>query len=238
MLQGEQSSNSWDGGVIIYYRDASNAVDDEERGATIIIRLILKETQLKVNHAKDQLRLTAINNPTIFKLFSQSMRPEWDVLCCHVCDVWWVEKSYNIQVIDAEKCDRRGGNTRKDASLSQQSVHDCDPARSALTYFLHSSSLSTVARHARAASTPVRSNRVYSKVTLGTAPCVSFPLFTPWMHQQNHRFNGADCLRRRDSARRPSSFALLTSPLTRPEVSLWLPDCEACTQHLALLCHR
>lgn len=48
MLQGEQSSNSCDGGVIIYYRDGSNVVDDEERDATIIGRLILKETHKKI----------------------------------------------------------------------------------------------------------------------------------------------------------------------------------------------
>lgn len=86
--------------------------------STIFNRLILKETQLKENQI----------NLTIFILFSNSKPSEMSSVAISA-NSGEPKKRFNIQVPDAEKCDRRGGNMLKDASLSQRSVYDCDPAR-------------------------------------------------------------------------------------------------------------
>lgn len=96
------------------------------------------------------------------------------------------------------------GDTLKDAALSQQSVRVWPNAKSMMTYFF-SRSLSTVALPPRATFTPVRFNRVYSKVSLGTLSVVYsayfffffffwFPECTNW----NHKVNEADGPNRRD----------------------------------------
>lgn len=53
-------------------------------------------------------------------------------------------------------------------------------------------SLCTVALAPRVTSTPVRFNRVYSKVTPGTRSFV-YLFFISWMHELNHTVKGAVC---------------------------------------------
>lgn len=84
--------------------------------------------------------------------------------------------------------------TLKDATLSTAkhlSVTQCNAWWP--TFLFHSSSLSTVALPPRVAPIPVRFNRVYSKVTLGTLSVVYSPFFIPWMHKFIHKVKGADC---------------------------------------------
>lgn len=111
------------------------------------------------------------------------------------------------------------------------------------TFHLDTSKHFTDAHSPRVTSIAVRFNRVYSKVTLGTPSTVYSPLFTPWMHEWNHRFNGADCPWRHNtptfSHEWPSSFVLMVS-LSK---SLWLRGqhfitCVQSFSHLSFQCHQ
>lgn len=123
--------------------------------------------------------------------------------------------------------------TLKDATLSTAkhlSVTQCNAWWP--TFLFHSSSLSTVALPPRVAPIPVRFNRVYSKVTLGTLSVVYSPFFIPWMHKFVHKVKGADCPYRLSTRIFPSllrvPFALPVSPsrVCDWDVSLWLPRCQ------------
>lgn len=70
-------------------------MDDKERDATIISRLILKETQLKGDHAKDQLRRMA-NKSNNIEIVSTNPNETSSVAISAKSGGF--EKSYNIQV--------------------------------------------------------------------------------------------------------------------------------------------
>lgn len=81
------------------------------------------------------------------------------------------------------------------------------------TFLFHSGSLSTVALHLGATTTPVRFNRVYSKVTAGTLSVVSFCYLLPQCMNWSIRLMDCPCSHNRGIfSLYPTPPALLVSP--------------------------
>lgn len=90
-------------------------------------------------------------------------------------------------------CDNSGRNTEGCYSFSVKRISMTQCKAWWPTFLFHSGSLSTVALPFEATATPVRFNRVYSKVTAGTLSVVSFCYLLPQCMNWSIRLMDCPC---------------------------------------------